>query len=116
MDVDFIATHHLRYGIGVGIVGSIITVVNILTFAKVWEETFKFYGIPPIAVFTIFPAGYIFVCWFTGYLFDIKGIWKAETKFANRNQNPEILEIYENIKLIKKHLNIKDEDKEKRLP
>ena len=109
-DMDFVAMHRLRFISGVGIVGSIITVVNILTFAKVWEGTFQFYGIPTVAVYTLFPLMYIAICWLVGYLYDTKGLWKAETKFGNKRQNDEFLEMYDNVKLIKKYLNIPEDE------
>jgi len=106
LNVDFIAMHRLRFMAGVGIVGSIITVVNILTFAKVWEDTFRFYGIPPVMVYTLFPIAYVGVCWYVGYIYDKKGLWKAETKFGNQKQNEDFLEVCDNVKCIMQHLEL----------
>ncbi len=112
LDVDFVAKHRLRFMAGVGIVGSIITVVNILTFAKVWESTFNFYGIPAVVVYIVLPISYIGICWGVGYIYDKKGLWKAEQRFGNKSQNDEFLEICDNVKLIMKHLDIKKEERE----
>jgi hypothetical protein len=101
-----------------------MAVINLLTFAKVWEGTFKYYGLPPIAVYILLPFFFVLGCWYVGYLYDVKGLWKSETKFSNRKQNPELFEIYETVmedhkialqsqkdmKKIKEFLNIKDKE------
>jgi hypothetical protein len=97
IDKKFIARHRLRFSLGLGIIGSFLTVINMLTFAKVWEETFKFYSIPMIIIYAVLPLGYIIVCWFIGYFYDVKGIWKEETSHSNANLNPEFLVLCENV-------------------
>jgi predicted KAP-like P-loop ATPase len=93
----------MRFVAGSAIVSIVITIVNLLTFAKVWEKTFEYYGIPPVAVYILFPACFIAGCWYVGYLYDIKGVWKAETKFGNRKQNPEIMEIHDAVMKIQEY-------------
>lgn len=109
--IPFIARHRLRFGAGVGLIGSFFSIFSLLTFAKVWEPTFVFYGIPPILVYIGFPIAYIVMCWGVGYIYDRKGLWKAEVAFGNRQQNPELMEMYDDIKKIKVALNIKDDKK-----
>jgi hypothetical protein len=97
IDKKFIARHRLRFTLGLGIIGSVLTVINMLTFAKVWEETFKFYNIPMVVIYVILPLGYMAACWWIGYLYDVKGIWKEETSHANANLNPEFVVLCDNV-------------------
>lgn len=94
----------MRFVAGSAIVSSAMTVINLLTFAKVWENTFIYYSIPPISVYILLPLFFITGCWYVGYLYDIKGLWKAETKFGNKKQNPELMEIHETVSEIKSML------------
>jgi hypothetical protein len=116
MDIEkiilpFIARHRLRFGAGVGLIGSFFSIFTLLTFSKVWSETFEYYGIPPVVIYIVAPLGYFFTCWYVGYLYDRKGLWKAEVAFGNRQQNPELMEMYDDIKKIKTALNITEEKK-----
>jgi hypothetical protein len=116
MDVEkiilpFIARHRLRFVAGAGLVSSFLSIFSLLVFAKVWEATFEFYGIPPITIYIGAPIAYVIGCWFAGYIYDRKGLWKAEVAFGNRQQNPELMEMYDDIKKIKIALNIKDDKK-----
>jgi len=111
MVLPFIAKHRLRFAAGAGLIGSFLSVFSLLTFAKVWQETFEFYGIPPLAIYILFPIGYVIGCWYVGYLYDRKGLWKAEVAFGNRQQNPELMEMYDDIKKIKTALNINEDKK-----
>jgi|WetSurMetagenome_2_1015567.scaffolds.fasta_scaffold07071_12 hypothetical protein len=91
LDKKFIARSRLRFGLGVGIIGSFLSVINILTFAKVWQPTFENYGIPMAVIYIIMPVGYLSICWMIGYLYDVKGIWKEETSHSNAFLNPEFV-------------------------
>jgi hypothetical protein len=88
-----IALTRMRFALGLGIVGMFTSVIGMLTFAKVWEDTFKFYDIPLITVYVSLPLGFFISCWIIGYLYDIKGIWKEENSHTNLKLNPELLVI-----------------------
>jgi len=89
-NISFVARHRLRFALGTSIIGTFFFVINLLTFAKVWEETFKFYNFPVIIVYIGMPLFYIFVCWMVGFLYDTMGFWKEENSHSNRQLNPEI--------------------------
>jgi hypothetical protein len=104
IDKKFIARSRLRFTLGLGIIGAFISIISILTFAKVWEETFKFYGIPMIIVYVILPLGFGLACWCIGYFYDVKGIWKEENSHINASLNPEFQLVWEDIRIIDRKL------------
>lgn len=107
IDKKFVARHRLRFTLGSGIIGTFFFVINLLTFAKVWESTFNFYSIPIIVIYIGLPAFYIFTCWGVGYVYDTGGFWKEETSHANKEINPEFSDMISDIKYIKKMLSNK---------
>lgn len=98
--IKFIAILRLRFSLGIGIIGMFTSVIGMLTFAKVWEQTFISLGIPLIFVYIALPVGFFSSCWLIGYIYDVKGLWKAETSHTNTKLNPEFVILYDNIKSI----------------
>jgi hypothetical protein len=98
--IKFIAILRLRFSLGIGIIGMFTSVIGMLTFAKVWEQTFVSLNIPLIFVYIALPVGFFSSCWFIGYIYDVKGLWKAETSHTNTKLNPEFVILYDNIKSI----------------
>ena len=96
-DKKFIARSRLRFGLGLGIIGSFLTIINMLTFAKVWQPTFESWGIPMLFMYFVLPFGYLVTCWAIGYLYDVKGIWKEETSHSNAYLNPEFVILCDNV-------------------
>lgn len=102
----YIALTRMRFGLGLGIIGMFTSIIGMLTFAKVWEETFLFYGVPMITVYLFLPLGFFGACWWIGYLYDVKGIWKEETSHQNMKLNPEFLTVLANMDHMVKNLDI----------
>lgn len=92
-NISFVARHRLRFALGTSIIGTFFFIINLLTFAKVWEETFIYYTIPIVLIYIGLPAFYIFICWIVGYLYDTMGFWKEENSHSNRQLNPEVAHI-----------------------
>lgn len=101
-----IAIARLRFGLGLGIVGMFTSVIGMLTFAKVWENTFIDLSVPLVFVYIALPLGFFISCWCIGYIYDVKGIWKEETSHTNMKLNPEFLTILANFETIKSKLEI----------
>ena len=97
---SFIARHRLRFGLGAGIMGTFLIVFNLLTFAKVWEQTFEFYHIPPIIIYIATPLSYLTICWYIGYMYDTKGFWGMENSHINTQLNAEFVTLCDNAKEI----------------
>lgn len=98
LNKSFIARHRLRFGLGAGIMGTFLIVFNLLTFAKVWEQTFAFYHIPPLVIYISMPLLYIMVCWYIGYIYDTKGFWGMENSHINTQLNKEFFDLCDNAK------------------
>jgi hypothetical protein len=94
----------MRFNLGLGIIGTFTSVIGMLTFAKVWEPTFTFYNIPMIVIYVVLPVSFIGACWWIGYLYDVKGIWKEETSHQNMKLNPEFLTVLSNMEHMVKNL------------
>jgi len=103
-DKKFIARSRVRFQLGAGISGIVISLASLLTFAKVWSDTFAFYGVPALPVYIAFPVVYIIICWLTGLFYEKSGIWEEETSFGNKNLNPEFLKICEDSEKIVKDM------------
>lgn len=94
----FIARHRLRFGLGAGIMGTFLIIFSLLTFAKVWEQTFEFYHIPPIIIYVSMPILYFITCWYIGYIYDTGGFWEMENSHINTKLNPEFVVLCDNAK------------------
>jgi len=97
IDKKFIARSRLRFTLGLGVVGSFLTIINMLTFAKVWQQTFESWNIPMLFMYFVLPVGYLITCWFIGYFYDVKGIWAEETSHQNAYLNPEFVVLCDNV-------------------
>jgi hypothetical protein len=89
--------------------GITISLMGILTFSKVWEQTFQYYNIPMVSLYIILPVGYMVLCWVIGLWYEQSGMWGAENSHINNNMNPEFLKVCRDIELIKQKLGIEDE-------
>jgi hypothetical protein len=49
------------------------------------------YGVPMLVIYIFLPASFVLSCWYIGFYYDVKGIWKEETSHANANLNPEFV-------------------------
>lgn len=107
-DKNFISRTRLRFAWGAGFVGIFLAIPTLLTFAKVWAETFAFYGIPPVVLYISLPVGYIVSCYLLGLIWDIKGFWAGESSHLNMSCNPEFLLLVNDIRAIKEKLGIEE--------
>lgn len=64
----------------------------------------------PTAVLLVVMAAIISACTALGYLLTKYGIWKRTTSYTNQNANPEIARIHHDIRLIKQHLGISEDE------
>jgi hypothetical protein len=99
-----IARSRLRYAQGSGMVGILISLTTLLTFANVFQPTFEKIGIPVQAIYILLPIGYILLCWYVGMLYDTKGFWEEETSHANEFLNPEFSKMCAEIESMKRTL------------
>ena len=89
----FIARNKLRLFIGLGFLGFFTSMINYLTFAKVWAPTFEYYGIAPSAIYVLIIPGVIMAAFIMGYAYDHLDLWGFEVSYQNgANINPEFSE------------------------
>jgi hypothetical protein len=100
----FLARNKLRLFIGVGFLGVVTSIINYLTFAKVWSETFVYYGIPLPAVYIGIPILFVLSCWGAGYVYELSGMWAYEVSHQNTTINPEFLSVCEDVQWIRQKL------------
>lgn len=87
---SFIGGFSARFARGFSRAGIIVGIINVLTFAKVWQGTFDYFGIPLIAVIVAIPAGFVALCVLFGVFEERTGIWGNETlhQWAVAGWNP----------------------------
>lgn len=106
-DIDlrwFVSKNRMRYSRGAGWAGMMLAFVNTLTFAKVWQSTFEFYGVPPQLIYFSLPIAYLSICWTIGYIDEIKELWRTEMTYANKVLNKEWCEVCEKIDVMNKNI------------
>lgn len=86
---SFIARNKARLFVGLGFVGIFTTILWILTFAKVWSETFVYYGIPPVAVYIGLPIAFLLGAWVLGIFYELSGLQADEITHHNTELNKE---------------------------
>ena len=101
---SFIARNKLRFFLGMGFLGVFMSVFNFLTFAKVWSETFEYFGIPMVLVYVAIPTVLIFGCWYFGFWYEMNKLWEEEIVHQNQNINPQLNELMKDVKEIKDEL------------
>lgn len=89
----FIARNKLRLFVGLSFLGFITSMVNYLTFAKVWAPTFEYYGITPSIIYALIIPSVILSAFVMGYIYDKMHLWGFEVSYQNdAHINPEFSE------------------------
>ena len=101
---DFLARNKLRLFVGMAFASVFLALFNILTFAKVWSGTFEYYGVPSLLVYVGVPTAYFVVTFGIGYIYEFSGLWAKEVSYQNIVLNPEVRDMIENMKVIRKIL------------
>jgi hypothetical protein len=87
---------------GFGVISILIGIVN---FGMILVAVITVKGISvPLWVIPVVSVFMIALCTATGYLFLRYNIWNRVTSYQNQQTNPEIKELCQNVKDIKKHL------------
>jgi hypothetical protein len=100
--LKFIARNKLRFFVGMGFLGIIMSIVSFLTFAKVWSTTFTYYGISPLMIYIIVPVGLVVLGWYLGYWYEMNNLWKYEVTHLNTNVNTEFEQMRADLAYIRK--------------
>ena len=84
--------------------GVIVGIINVLTFAKVWQSTFDQFGIPLLAVIIAIPIGFVTACILIGVLEERSGVWGDDTLHIWEMAGWNPVELTEAVKRIEKRL------------
>ena len=88
--VTLLAKWRLRYNNGSMFTNIVFQVAGLEAFAKVWAETFAFYGIPPVWVYLCIPFAYVGGTGALGYIYEYVKMWEKEMSHMNLVVNKEI--------------------------
>ena len=96
----YITYGKMLYNRGISYVAMGITILSLLTFLKVWQETFNAFGITNEIMFIGFPIVLIATCAIVGYI-DVKNnMWQREAVFSIKNVSPVASDSYNTVKKI----------------
>ena len=96
----YITYGKMLYNRGISYVAMGITILSLLTFLKVWQETFNAFGITNEIMFIGFPIVLIVTCAIVGYI-DVKNnMWQREAVFSIKNVSPIASDSYNTVKRI----------------
>jgi hypothetical protein len=94
--ISFLARWRLRYNNGTLFTGVLIQIASLEAFAKIWADTFSFYGIPPLAAYIGLPVIYFVTTGGVGYAYEYVRWWEKEISHQNLNVNPEVVRLLAN--------------------
>ena len=98
---------------GIGYISMGITILSLLTFLKVWQDTFNHFGISNEIMFIGFPIVVIIGCVTIGYI-DVKNkMWHRESVFAAINVSPIAVNSYNATKHIEAEIELLREGQNK---
>jgi hypothetical protein len=88
----------MYYARGMTYVGIPAQIITLLTFLKVWEETFVYFGVTKSVMYGVFPIVLIGGCVIVGWLDTRIGIWSNEGIMLSHKVTPLTREMYNVIK------------------
>jgi hypothetical protein len=88
----------MYYARGMTYVGIPAQVITLLTFLKVWEETFVYFGVTTTVMYGVFPLILVSGCVLVGWLDTRIGIWSNEGIMLSHKVTPLTRETYNIIK------------------
>jgi hypothetical protein len=91
--VVLLAKWRLRYNNGSMFTNIFVQLAMLEASAKIWAETFAFYGIPPAAVYVAIPIVYVGGTGGLGYVYEYVKMWEKEMSHMNLIVNKEIREM-----------------------
>ena len=105
---DAIGRNYFRFQIGYGFVSIANSIFSYFTFAKVWQPSFEYYGIPFGFVLAGIPACMTLIAWLLGYYYIKAGLLSAQVSLNNTEGNPEFALMCKRVDLICKKMEIEE--------
>jgi hypothetical protein len=85
----FISRQLWRVNQGLARISIFWNIIGFLTFVKVWQSTFEYYGLGILGVFAVLGIAYFLTSWTIGYFNEVKNFSREEWKHQIGVQNPE---------------------------
>lgn len=99
-----IGRKYVKFQIGYVIISYALSLIGFLTFAKVWQETFEYYGIPFWAVVVLCPFFIFGIAFILGHCWIYFKIQEAMQSLGNTEANKEFADLCRDVKEIKEKL------------
>lgn len=96
-----IGENWLKVTLGWNAAAMAMGIISCLTFVKVYQQTFENIGIPFVIVGLGIPLSVAVFAWVIGNLLIKKNIQAAYTSLVNREANPELKKIMDDVAEIK---------------
>jgi hypothetical protein len=101
---DMIGRFYYKFQIGFSPMSYALSLIGFLTFAKVWQGTFEYYGIPFAVVVVGMPVCVLATAALIGHYMITKNIQSAMTSLINTEGNPEFAEMCRIVKEIREKM------------
>lgn len=98
------------FGRGYSRLGIVLGLINILVFAKVWQETFEELGIPIAAVIVSIPLVFVVVCVIVGYIEKEKNVWGTELIYTWKIAGYDPIQLTKDVSNISAWINSQKDD------
>lgn len=100
----FLGRTYFKFQIGFQPLNYILAFVTFLTFAKVWQSTFDYYGVPFWTMLFVFPMFLLGVAAVLGHIMIKKNVQGEIQSLINTEANPELLEIFKRFDKLDKRI------------
>jgi len=95
---------YVKFQTGYTVISYVLSLIGFLTFAKVWQSTFEYYGVPFSIVVVICPILILGVAFVMGHCMIHFKVQEAMQSLGNNEANKEFAELCRDVKEIKEKL------------
>ena len=101
---EYIGRAYVKFQTGYTPITYTLSLISFLTFAKVWQGTFEYYGIPFVFVVVLCPVLILGVAFILGHCMIHFKVQEAMQSLGNTEANKEFAELCKDVKEIKEKL------------
>jgi hypothetical protein len=93
----FLGRFYYKFQVGFAPMSYLLSFIGFLTFVKVWQSTFDYYGVPFVIALVIFPISILCIAAGLGHVMVKKNIQGEMTSLVNTEANPEFVTLLQTI-------------------
>lgn len=101
---EHIGRAYVKFQTGYTPIAYTLSLIGFLTFAKVWQGTFEYYGIPFTIIVVLCPILILVVAFILGHSMIYFKVQEAMQSLGNQEANKEFSELCRDVKEIKEKL------------